>query len=431
MRARSGKWNLPFRASIRSIRRGWHRPLALLWRKALNFDHVVAVTGSCGKSTTTKLIARVLSDQAPTQSGVGVNTTRAIAKSILRARRNDRYLVQEVSGHEAGAISTAAAFLKHDVAVVTTVGTDHRKSFGGTEGIAAEKGNLVALLPEHGIAVLNADDPLVAAMATRTTARVITFGASSEADIRVLSHRSAFPGRLSLTVTNGEQTTEVKTRLLGSRWVTAVIAAIACGRSIGIDLDACIRAVEAIEPAHGRDSVHSIPNGATIVLDTVKAPLWTIASSLDIVRSAIATRRTIVLGTLSDYTGSSGKKYRDVARDALEAADRVVFVGKNSGRVQKEANENPGRLWAFDVAKQARDFLRRNAMPGEFIYVKGSGIDHLERILYDWQSPVRCWVNDCQKSFSCDFCKRLYPDARTRRTGFNPDAPSADNDIAV
>ena len=416
---------------MRSMRRGWHQPFAFLWRKALNFDHVIAVTGSCGKSTTTTLIARMLSDQALTQAGVGVNTTRAIAKSILRARRNDRYLVQEVSGHENGAIAAAAAFLKHDVAVVTTVGTDHRRSFGGMAGIAAEKGNLVALLPEYGIAVLNADDPLVAAMATRTKARVVTFGASNEADIRVLSQGSAFPDRLSLMITDGETTAEVRTRLLGSRWVTAVLAAVACGRAIGINLDACIRAVEAIEPTHGRDSVHSIPNGPTIVLDTVKAPLWTIASSLDIVRSAKVKRRTIVIGTISDYPGASGKKYRAVARDALEAADRVLFVGKNIGRVQKEANDNPGRLWIFAVAEQAYDFLRSNALPGELIYVKASGIDHLERFLYDWQSPVKCWVSDCQKSFSCDFCKRLYPDARTRRTGFNPDATSAGNDIAV
>jgi UDP-N-acetylmuramoyl-tripeptide--D-alanyl-D-alanine ligase len=423
--------NFAVRSYIRGLRRGWHQPLAGLWRKALHFEHVVAVTGSCGKSTTTSLIARILSDQGITLTGIGVNTARGIARNILRASRTEQYWVQEVSGHEPGAISAASGFLRHDIAVVTTVGMDHRKSLGGMEGVAAEKGSLVELLPEHGIAILNADDPLVAAMAARTRAKVVTFGASKDADIRCLGHSAVFPERLSLVVSDGERTAEVRTRLLGARWVTAIMAAIACGRSIGVELDACVRAVEAVEPAHGRDSLHAIVGGPKIVLDTVKAPWWTIASSLDFVRAAKTPRRTIVFGTISDYSGASGPKYRGAALQAMEAAERVVFVGKNIGRVEQKARENPDRLWAFTSAYQAYEFLRSSALPGELIYVKASGIDHLERLLYEWQSPIKCWIDDCQKSFSCDFCKQLHVHGRTRRTGFNPDATSADSDTGA
>jgi hypothetical protein len=71
------------------------------------------------------------------------------------------------------------------------------------------------------------------------------------------------------------------------------------------------------------------------------------------------------------------------------------------------------------------------ALAGELIYIKSSGIDHLERILYQWRTPIRCWVENCRKSFACDYCKQLYEHGLTRRTGFNPDAPLANTGIGV
>ena len=93
-------------------------------------------------------------------------------------------------------------------------------------------------------------------------------------------------------------------------------------------------------------TVHQIADGPTILLDTAKAPLWTLASSIEIVRTARFPRRTIVFGTISDYGGSSSKKYRTAAAEALEAADRVLFVGMNSGRVAQMGRAVPMMLAA-------------------------------------------------------------------------------------
>lgn len=420
----------PIRTGLRTVRRGWRVPAAAIWRRFLNPEHVVAVTGSCGKSTTAALIGEIFSRCGPTRIGVGTNTRSAVVRTILRARRSHRFWVQEVSGHQPGAIAKSARLLKHSVAVVTTIGSDHRKSFGSVQAIADEKGRLVSGLPADGLAVLNADDSLVRAMRDRTNARVVTFGKNGSADIRLVSHSAGFPSRLQLTVTDGDETVEIRTRLVGLRWLDAVLAAVACGRALGVSLGECAKAVEAVEPRHGRDSVHEILDGPTIVLDTVKAPFWTIPSSIETVRTTRSPRRTIVFGTISDYTGSSSKKYRDVAREALVAADRVLFVGQNSGRVAKLERENPERLVTFPTARRARDFLRQTVVPGELIYIKSSGIDHLERLLYDWQAPILCWADDCRKSFSCDACKRLYGERRTKPGLVNAAARRANSDTA-
>ena len=414
------------RAHVRTLRRGWHVPIAQAWRRLLDPAFVVGVTGSAGKSTTVGLIGEILAARGQTRVSREKNTPRAVATTILRARRSDKYLVQEVSGHGEGEARRSCRLLRHNVAVVTRVEFDHIKAFGGNrEAIAQEKSALVELLPADGIAVLNADDPLVLAMRSRTRARVVTFGNSPDADVRVLGvDFGGLPARLSLTVTAGGSTAHVRTLLVGERWASSVLAAIACGWAMGFDLDDCARAISGFEPRHCRDSVHDIGNGSLVALDWVNAPNWTFPTSIEIVASAKVSRRTMIVGTISDYSGTSRKKYVDVAKAAMAVSDRVIFYGPQSGRVLRLLEANEGRLWTFENVTQINDFLEATAVPGELIYVKASGIDHLERLLYNRRAAIDCWLDGCRKNFSCDFCKRLYVHGRTRKSGFRPEGPA-------
>lgn len=393
--------------------RHWQRArAALLWRRLMRPDHVVAVTGSAGKSSTVGLIALVLGTRAPTHASMGFNTAGAIAKNLTRARRRHRFWVAEVSGHAPGAIDPVARFLRHDVAVVTTIGLDHYRNFRSREAVAAEKGRLMAVLPPGGLAVLNADDPLILAMKDRSAARVLTFGRSSSADIRLVSCEGAFPDRLRLEIDDGAGTTVVQTQLLGARWATAVLAAFAVGRGLGVPASECARAIGAWPPYPWRDSVHAYVNGSTIVADTYKAPQWSLESSLAIVRGARAGRKTIVVGTISDIGGTTRSKYLNLARAALDIADRVIFVGPQSGRVDRLKPEAGGRLATFDRVEDAARHLSTTAIKDELIYLKGSLSDHLERIVVDAQEPIACWVAGCDVRTSCLACRRLYPDRR-------------------
>jgi hypothetical protein len=104
------------------------------------------------------------------------------------------------------------------------------------------KGSSRTLLRD-GVAILNADDPHVLAMATRTRARVVTYGLSSEAEIRGRDVRSSWPDRLALTVTHGQEQLHLQTQLVGEYWATSVLAAVACGIACGLGLEACAKAV--------------------------------------------------------------------------------------------------------------------------------------------------------------------------------------------
>ena len=160
--------------------------------------------------------------------------------------------------------------------------------------------------------------------------------------------------------------------------------------------------------------MHAKTNGPVYIFDH-KAPLWTIAISLAFVKAAYASRTTMVFGTISDYPGSAGRTYRRVAREALEVANRVVFVGPQSGHVSKlRQGEARERLHAFGTTYQASEFLAQAAIPGELIYIKGSfAADHLERIMLSQVDHVVCWRERCG-------IERVCPDCRHYRTAQSP-----------
>jgi UDP-N-acetylmuramoyl-tripeptide--D-alanyl-D-alanine ligase len=308
---------------------------------------------------------------------------------------------------------------------VTTIGTDHYQQFRGLEATAREKAALVAALPESGTAILNADDPHVLAMAPQTRARVLTYGLSTDADIRATNVSSIWPRRLSLDVTYGSRRVRVQTKLAGEYWVTSILSAIACGIVCGMRIEDCAEEVEKFEPVFARTSIHSKPGNPVFILDTRKAPSWTLPHSLALIERARAPRKTLIFGTLSHRPGGwTSDRYRKLAREALAVADRVIFVGPNAAHVDKlRTQEVAQRLLSFPTAYQASEFVARSALPDELILVKASSADHLERVMLRMQDRVVCWRERCRRQMDC-------PDCRLYRTPGPPPFHAADSPIA-
>jgi UDP-N-acetylmuramoyl-tripeptide--D-alanyl-D-alanine ligase len=292
--------------------------------------------------------------------------------------------------------------------VITTIGQDHYRQFRSLEATAREKGSLVERLPTSGVAILNADDPHVLGLRCRTRARIFTYGASSQADLRVTDISSVWPSRLSLAVSYRDETAFLQTRLVGEHWATSVLAAIACGLACGVELRTCAKAIENVDAVFGRYSVHGKEGAPTYVLDTRKAPYWTLAKAFEVVDKARAPRKTIVLGTISDRPGGmKNAQYREVAVRALKICDRVVFVGPQAYSVEKmRTGVTSERLFAFPATREASRFLNQSSIADEFILVKGSIADHLERLMLSKLDHVICWRERCGKHRDCPVCKK-------------------------
>jgi UDP-N-acetylmuramoyl-tripeptide--D-alanyl-D-alanine ligase len=376
-------------------------------RRRARLGHVtfVGVTGSCGKSTTVKLCSAILSTAGPCRCGFGSDPDQ-----IAEAFRIDpaaRFHVHELQAHKPGRIAVGVRLLRPNIGIVTTIGGDHYKHYRSLEAVAREKGQLIESLPPDGVAILNADDPHVCGMAERTNARVITYGLHPKADLRAADVSSSWPDRLAFTASYRHDQARVETRLVGTYWATSALAAIACGLACGVDLQTCANSMRKAEPVFGRNSIHVAKDGTAYVLDTHKAPLWTIAPGLTFVKSARAPRKTVVFGTISDYAGKGGRVHRNAARNALAAADRVVLIGPQAAHVDKlRQGEMRARIFTFQTTYQASAFLAEQRIPGELIYIKASSTDHLERIMLAELDQVVCWREKCGKIIECPECGR-------------------------
>ena len=145
---------------------------------------VIGITGSVGKTTAKEAIAAVLGALAPDsavfKNRANYNGLYGLPIALGELRPEHRIAVLEMAADHLGEIGRLARIAPPDIAVVTTVEPAHLEAFGSLEAIAREKGDLVAALRPSGLAVLNADDPRVLAMAERTSARVITYGTCAE-----------------------------------------------------------------------------------------------------------------------------------------------------------------------------------------------------------------------------------------------------------
>jgi UDP-N-acetylmuramoyl-tripeptide--D-alanyl-D-alanine ligase len=353
------------------------------------------------------LIGAVLSTAGECHVSAGRNGYSEVVASVLKITPTTRFCVQELSGSAPGSLAPQIKLLQPHIGIITAIGTDHYKRFRSQEATAQEKGQLFERLTKEGTAIVNIDDPYVRSLIGRTAARLLTIGTTANADVRAEAVASRWPERLSLTVCYRGERIHVQTRLVGEWWTTSVLAAIACGVICGLDLKACAQAIENFETSFGRYSVHEVPGAATYILDH-KAPFWTVAESIDFIGAARAVRKTIVLGTVSDYAGASSPRYRRLAREALALSDRVLFVGPQAMHASRlAAGWAQGRLFCFPTTFHASEFLKEQTLQGELILIKGSmATDHLERIFLSQLDRVVCWRSSCGKSNACPDCRK-------------------------
>ena len=346
------------------------------------------------------MIAHILSGVAPVRSQVGTNVYRAHVRSLQHSPPNDCYFVSETGSSGPGTLEPVLNVLRPTVGVVTLVALEHKSTFRTVDAVAEEKGKLVEVLPASGLAVLNYDDPRVAAMAQRTKARSVTFGRTGRDYVVSNVHCEAL-GDLRLTITHAGKAFEIATALTGVHYALLVAAAFACTHQLGAPPAVIIERLASFTPVFARCSIHRVPNGPVFINDADKAPHHSLRLAFNMMAGFQAPRKRIVLGQISD-SSRSDKVYSQTYRAARAVVDQVIFVGQHSHRSNASAEDvAAGRFACFEKVSDAADFLKQTAIPDELILLKGAHNLHLERLMMIFFTPVRCWINACGKKSHC------------------------------
>jgi len=371
----------------------------------------IGITGSVGKTTTKEACATILSQFAACGSTQqSHNRHLSIAADLAGSSRTQRYFVAEMSASKPNFLNRSIWLVKPSVGVLTNIGRDHYKQFKSLEGIAQEKSKLIHRLPAGGVAVLNMDDPYVKAIGEACTHKKVWVGRNENATIRLLETHSRWPEPLALTVLYQGTAYRVTTSLYGEHMALAVLCALGVAVALNLSLEKAIRAVEQLRPAEGRMQLVEHGDGVTFIRDDWKAPEWSLEAPLEFLKKARSGRKIAVVGTLSDFSTDSSKKYRQIARKVQKVADLTVFVGPNALRALR-AREHPDdpSLQGFEHIIDAARFLKQELRSGDLVLLKGSAkTDHLVRLLYDRYKPVKCWEDRCGKEVFCGYCPRVY-----------------------
>ncbi|MBO0656597.1 UDP-N-acetylmuramoyl-tripeptide--D-alanyl-D-alanine ligase [Streptomyces triculaminicus] len=357
---------------------------------------VVALTGSAGKTSTKDLIAQLLERIGATVWPPGsLNNEIGLPLTALRATEDTRHLVLEMGARGIGHIRYLTELTPPRIGVVLNVGTAHIGEFGGREQIALAKGELAEALPteaDGGVAVLNADDPLVRAMSGRTKARTVLFGEAADADVRAENVRLDGVGMPSFTLHTPTGCADVTMRLYGEHHVSNALAAAAVAHELGMPVQEIASALSAAgQLSRWRMEVTERADGVTIVNDaynanpdSMRAALRALVAMGEAAR-ARGGRTWAVLGQMAELGGESLAEHDAVGRLAVRLnVSKLVAVGGREAAWLRMGAYNEGSWGEESVhvsdAQAAVDLLRSELRPGDVVLVKASRSVGLERV---------------------------------------------------
>jgi len=352
---------------------------------------LVALTGSAGKTSTKDLIAQVLRRKAPTVFTPGsFNNEIGLPLTALSATDETRYLVLEMGARGKGHIRYLTGLTPPRIGVVLNVGTAHIGEFGGREQIAEAKGELVEALPaaeDGGTAILNADDPLVRAMVSRTKAKVLLFGEAADADVRAENVRLTENGQPSFSLRTPSGCSDVTLRLYGEHHVSNALAAAAVAHDLGMSVEEIALALsEAGTLSRWRMEVTERPDGVTVVNDAYNANPESMRAALRALVAMGRGRRTwAVLGQMAELGDEALAEHDAVGRLAVRLnVSKLVAVGGREASWLRLGAYNEGSWGEESVhvsdAQAAVDLLRSELRPGDVVLVKASRSVGLESV---------------------------------------------------
>jgi UDP-N-acetylmuramoyl-tripeptide--D-alanyl-D-alanine ligase len=349
---------------------------------------VVAVTGSNGKTTTKDMVASVLAQRWRTLKTEGnYNNRIGVPYTLFRLTARHQAAVIEMGVDHQGQTTRLCEIVHPTIGLITNIGPDHLEFFGGMEGSAQAKAELLDMLPPDGTAVLNADDPYFDYLAARARCRVVSFGLFERAHVRAI--HAASDGRkgttFGLLVPGKSRPTPVVIKVPGTHNVTNALAAAAVGFSLNLPGAMIAQGLAKFRPAAMRSQV-VMHHGVQIINDCYNANPASMKAALQLLGEWTPAReRVAVLGDMLELGRETQHLHRDVGRFAAGLKLSKLLVCGHLGKeiAAGARQEGMSQLAIVEVADaaSAADLLKKSVRRGDVVLVKASRGMHMEQIV--------------------------------------------------
>lgn len=367
----------------------------------------IGVTGSVGKTGVKEAIFNAL-DRASRggahRSVRSYNNHVGVPLSLARLPARARFGVFEMGMNHEGEIAPLADHVRPDVAVITTIAPAHIENLGSIEAIADEKAQIFTGLTQDGTAIIPADLPETERLighARRLGVKIVTFGRSAEADVRLLDAIPNPQGGSLVTADMGEQRVCFTIAEPGEHWVTNSLAVMAAVRAAGGDLASAGLALAEMGGLKGRGARHQVEvtGGKALFIDeSYNANPASMRATLRSLGQTPAHRRVAVLGAMKELGDFSDRFHAQLAEPLIEARiDHVILVGDEmralAGELGKLGPASLGKAPSFahcNGPDEAMAALSEYSLThGDAVLVKGSNSVGLGRLVTHFTSARR------------------------------------------
>lgn len=326
---------------------------------------VIGITGSVGKTSTKDLAWAALAASRHTWANErSFNNEQGLPTTLLNTPELTEVLVLEMGMRGFGEIAELCAIARPTIGVVTRVAEAHSDRVGGIDGVARAKAELVTALPAGGLAILNADDLRVRAMASLSAAPVLLYGEGDEADVRITDLHIDEIARPSFRLHTPWGSCHVHLGASGRHMAHNAAAALACVGAVGGDLHEGAAALADIGLTAMRMEVLRTAGGATVLNDSYNANPTSMRAALDALCDLPATRRIAVLGLMAEISDAEAE-HRAIVEYAHGRGIDVLAVGTD--------------LYGIDPVPDPVAALGSLA-GGDAVLVKASRVVGLERV---------------------------------------------------
>ena len=287
---------------------------------------VVGITGSVGKTSVKDMAAAAIGADRPTHaSPMSFNNELGVPLTLANCPEDAEAVVVEMGARGTGHIAWLCSLARPTVGVVTSIGAAHTELFGTVEAVAEAKGELVESLDASGVAVLNADQPLVAAMAGRTEADVLTFG-RIDGDVRAsgVSLNDGLCPRFQLETPNGQA--DVVLAVCGEHMVDNALAAATAALAVGVGVEEIAAGLGSAQLSPWRMEVTELASGAVLINDAYNANPMSMAAGLRSLAAVDRPRRVAVLGVMAELGDRAAAEHTAIGELARELGIEVITV---------------------------------------------------------------------------------------------------------
>jgi UDP-N-acetylmuramoyl-tripeptide--D-alanyl-D-alanine ligase len=347
---------------------------------------VIGITGANGKTSTKDLAASILSTAFLTHASPGsFNNEIGLPLTLLGAPEGVEVVLAEMGARRVGDHAALCRVAQPDAVVVTNVGVAHMEAFGSWEAIVEASAEPVEVLTDVGTAILNADDAVVRDLARRTKARVVTFGLSSDANVRAEDVALDDGGRAGFDLLVADQREHVELVVPGEHMVSNALAAAACGVVLGLSAAECAAGLKGVGVSRWRMETFTTEDGVRVVNDAYNANPESMAAGLRAARwIARDGRLAAVLGHMAELGPISRREHERVGELVVRlGVDRLVTVGPQARAVAAAAVREgavPESVAMVDTPAEAAADVRAWARAGDVVLIKGSRVAGLEAV---------------------------------------------------